>query len=267
MTRRPCVAGQFYPGHPGELRDFLDRAVGPAAEGAPAVGGMSPHAGYVYSGGVAGALFRRVRVPDTVLLLGPNHTGLGAPAAVSTCEAWATPLGEVPVDRDLTEALLAESPVFEADDLAHAHEHSLEVQIPFLQYRNPGVSIAAVAFMLRSWQDIQTAGEAVARVLAERTDPVLMVASTDMSHYEPDEVARQKDRLAIERVLALDPRGLLDTVRRHGISMCGAVPTAVMLVAARALGASAAEMVEYATSGDASGDYARVVGYAAVMVR
>ena len=267
MIRRPAVAGQFYPGSPEALLAFLEQAVGRGPGGEPAIGAVSPHAGYVYSGRVAGAVFRRIRVPDTVILLGPNHTGLGTDAGVYPRGAWATPLGTVPVAEDLAEALLAETPILQADTLAHAHEHSLEVQVPFLQYRNPGVSIVPVTFMLHSYGEVREVGEAVARVVAGWPEPVLIVASSDMSHYEPDQVAREKDRLAIERVLALDPRGLLDTTKRHGISMCGVVPTAVMLVAARGLGAAGGELVQYATSGEVSGDYRQVVGYAGMIVR
>ena len=268
MIRKPAVAGQFYPGSPEALRAFLDETVQPPAGGAgPAAGVMVPHAGYVYSGRVAGEVFARVAVPDAVILLGPNHTGLGTEASVAPPGAWATPLGPVPVDADLARALLAASPLFQEDGLAHAHEHSLEVQLPFLVHRNPGVRIVPVALALRRRDDAAEAGRAVAQAAAGHPGPVLVVASTDMTHYEPEARAREKDRLALERVLAVDPEGLLAAVRRHDISMCGAVPTAVMLEAAHRLGASDAELVRYTTSAEASGDTRRVVGYAGVVVR
>lgn len=265
MIRKPAVAGQFYPGNPTRLQEVVASALGPDP-GEPAVGVVSPHAGYVYSGAVAGCTFGAVQVPDTVILLGPNHTGLGTEAGVWARGGWATPLGTVPVAEDLAEALLAACPILQEDTLAHVHEHSLEVQLPFLQVKNPGVRIVPISFMLRSYGDIAEVGRAVAGVVESWPDPVLLVASSDMSHYEPEDVARSKDRMAIDCVLALDPRGLLDTTKRHGITMCGVVPTAVMLVAARELGAGGAKLVRYATSGDVSGDRRQVVGYAGIVV-
>ena len=265
MIRKPAVAGQFYPGNPTRLEELVTRVLGPGPE-EPAIGVVAPHAGYVYSGTVAGSTFGAVQVPDTVILLGPNHTGLGAKAAVWAHGAWATPLGTVPVAEDLAEALLAACPLLQEDTLAHVHEHSLEVQLPFLRVKNPGVRVVPISFMLRTYGDIAEVGRAVAGVVRSWHGPVLLVASSDMSHYEPEEVARAKDRMAIDCVLGVDPRGLLDTTKRHGITMCGVVPTAVMLVAARDLGATVGKLVRYATSGDASGDRRQVVGYAGIVV-
>lgn len=266
MTRRPAVAGQFYPGDAGELRAFLEGAVPRDAEPEAALGVVAPHAGYVYSGGVAGRVFGRVRVPDACVLLGPNHTGLGTRASIVSRGSWLTPLGVAPIHEPLADALKAACPLLEEDAVAHAHEHSLEVEVPFLQYRNPSVRIVPVAFLLRSQAEVEEAGEGIASVLASWPEPVLLVASSDMTHYEPDRRAREKDAVAIERVLALDPAGLLDTVKRDRISMCGVIPTAVLLVAARRLGATRGELVAYATSGEASGDFDRVVGYAGMRI-
>lgn len=266
MIRRAAVAGQFYPARPEQLTGFLREAVPAASEPLDAVGLVAPHAGYMYSGRVAGAAFGRVTVPDTVLLLGPNHTGLGTPASIVSDGGWATPLGTVPIAGDLARALAEKSPIFEEDALAHAHEHSLEVQVPFLLHKNPGVSIVPVAFMLRRREDAREVGEAIGSVLSAWPERVLIVASSDMTHYEPHEAARDKDAKAIARVVALDAPGLLDTTKRFGISMCGAVPTAVMLFAATKLGATRGELLTYATSGDASGDFGSVVGYAAMVI-
>lgn len=268
MIRKPAVAGQFYPGRPGELTQFLNRALTATADASPcrAIGAVSPHAGYIYSGAVAGAVFSRVEVPRTVLLLGPNHTGLGTAAAIMSDGAWATPLGEVPIDRSLAEALRAACPLLEEDRLAHLHEHSLEVQIPFLQQRNSGVRIVPVALRLRGLDDVEALGDALAGVLADWPEEVLMVASSDMTHYESSQAAEAKDRLAIDRILALDARGLWETVRSRGISMCGVIPTTVLLRAAAQLGASHAELVRYTNSGEASGDYSSVVGYAGLLI-
>ena len=267
MIRRPAVAGQFYPGAPEKLRAFLYEAVRPVSEPIRAVGVVAPHAGYVYSGKVAGEVYGRVQVPGAVVLLGPNHTGLGTRASVMARGAWATPLGHIPIDEDLADALSRSCPLLEEDSLAHAQEHSLEVQLPFLQYRNPGVRIVPVAFMLRGGNEVDEVGAGIAAALATWPEPVLLVASSDMTHYEPHEQAKEKDAKAIEQVLRLDAQALLDTTKRHGISMCGVIPTAVMLVAARKLGARGGELAAYATSGDASGDYRSVVGYAGIVIR
>ena len=266
MIRKPVVAGQFYPGNPETLREYVEKAE--LTDGSPAkvFGLVAPHAGYVYSGAVAGAVFGRVAVPDSVLLLGPNHTGMGTPASIMSDGTWATPLGQAPVDHDLAEALRDACPLLEEDSQAHAREHSLEVQLPFLQVRNPHVHIVPIAFMLRRFEEIQAVGNAVAEVIRRWEAPVLVVASSDMTHYESAASAESKDRKAIERVLAIDAVGLLDTTRNFGISMCGVIPTAVMLVAAAALGHTRGELVRYATSGDASGDYSQVVGYAGMVV-
>jgi hypothetical protein len=172
----------------------------------------------------------------------------------------------VPIHEGLADALKAACPLLEEDALAHAHEHSLEVELPFLQFRNPAVRIVPIAFMLRAPSDIEAVGQAIGEVVAAWPEPVLLVASSDMTHYEPHERAKKKDASAIERVLALDARGLLDTTKRFGISMCGVIPTAVLLTAARRLGATRGELVAYATSGEVSGDLERVVGYAGLMI-
>lgn len=266
MTRKPCVAGQFYPGGPEALTAFLENAARPVPSPSAACGVVVPHAGYVYSGGVAGKVFGSVRVPDAVVLLGPNHTGLGARAAITSTGGWATPLGVVPVDEALAAALKSASPLLEEDGLAHAHEHSLEVEVPFLQYRNPRVKLVPIALRLRSPADIAELGEALAQVVSSWPEPVLLVASSDMTHYEPDDTARAQDARALERVLALDPEGLLAVTARDRITMCGVVPVAVLLAAARALGATRGELVAYATSGEVSGDTDSVVGYAGVVI-
>lgn len=264
--RQPAVAGRFYPGNASALSRWLAGAAAPPPSPKRALGVVAPHAGYVYSGAAAGKVISGVEITQTVLLLGPNHTGLGAKAAIMSEGAWATPLGAVEIDSPFATALKAGCPTLVEDASAHAHEHSLEVMLPFLQYLRPGVKIVPIAFMLRSLGEIEQTGASIGRVLRSWPERVLMLASSDMTHYEPAEVARKKDSLAIERVVALDPEGLLRTVGGHGISMCGVVPTAVMLYAARELGASEAENPVYTNSGEASGDYGSVVGYAGMVV-
>ncbi|QJA06095.1 AmmeMemoRadiSam system protein B [Thermosulfurimonas marina] len=266
MRREPAVAGQFYPGDPVHLRAELARlirATGPQVE---ALGVVAPHAGYMYSGAVAGEVYGRLVPPEVAVILGPNHTGLGQRAAVLPVGVFLTPLGEVPIESPLAEDLLSRVPFLREDALAHLYEHSLEVQVPFLQYLNPEVSLVPVCLSRLSLEEIFELGEGLAQAVEAYPRRVTLVASTDFSHYVPDEVARRKDRLALERILELDPEGLVEVVARERISMCGVIPTAVMLVAVRALGAQRAELVRYATSGEVSGDYAQVVGYAGILI-
>jgi AmmeMemoRadiSam system protein B len=265
MVRQPAVAGSFYTGRAPALAAEVDAFLADApAPRAPAIGLVAPHAGYVYSGAVAGAVYGRVDVPARVIVLGPNHTGKGhARAALSTAAAWRTPLGEVPIDPGLTRALAA-LPGVAADPDAHAREHALEVQVPFLQRARPDVSIAALCLAHLSYEACEALGLAIADVAAEAG--ALVVASSDMSHYISAEEARAADGRAIDRILALDPQGLYEVVHAEAISMCGIIPATVMLVAARARGARTAELVRFANSGDVSGDFRQVVGYAGIVV-
>jgi MEMO1 family protein len=263
MDREPAVAGRFYAGEPGALLRDVDGFLAAGGEKAPAKGVVVPHAGYVYSGAIAGAVYARVDVPPRVIVLGPNHTGEGRPAALWPDGAWRFPTGEVPVDAQLTEAL-AKGPLVERDRAAHFGEHSLEVQVPFLSRARPGVSIAALCLAHLRFADCEAIGRAVAR--AASAAGALVVASSDMSHYVSAAAAREKDHRAIERILALDAKGLYDVVHRESISMCGIIPATVMLVAAKELGATRAELVRYGNSGEVNGDTRQVVGYAGIIV-
>jgi hypothetical protein len=242
----------------------VDRFLGDARPSAADVGAIvAPHAGYVYSGAIAGAVYARVDPPARAIVLCPNHTGRGAAAALWPEGAWRTPLGDVPVDARLS-AALSRSPLVEEDVAAHAREHALEVQLPFLQRARPGISIAALCLAHLSLSDCEALAETVAEAAA--AEGALVVASSDMSHYLPAALARKKDGRAIERILALDGRGLYDVVHAEDISMCGIVPATVMLLAARRLGASRAELVRYGHSGETTGDDDAVVGYAGLVV-
>jgi hypothetical protein len=263
MDRQPAVAGRFYGGEPRALARELDRFLASERPRAPAIGVVAPHAGYVYSGAIAGAVYARVEIPARVVVLGPNHTGMGEPAALWPSGRWRLPSGEVPIDAELTAALAA-SPLVARDVEAHLREHSLEVQLPFLARARPGVAIAALCLGRLPLAQCEELGRTVAA--AARSAGALVVASSDMSHYLPAAVARAKDHRAIERILALDPEGLHETVRREDISMCGVIPATVMLFAARELGATRAELVRYGSSGDVSGDERQVVGYAGLIV-
>jgi MEMO1 family protein len=263
MDREPAVAGRFYAGEPAALRRDVDRFLSAGGEKVAAKGVVAPHAGYVYSGAIAGAVYARVDVPRRAVLLGPNHTGMGRPAALWPDGVWRLPSGDVPVDAELTEALLA-GPLVERDREAHLHEHALEVQVPFLSRARPDVAIAALCLGHLRYADCEAIGRTVAR--AAGAAGALVVASSDMSHYIPAAAAREKDGRAIERILALDPRGLYDVVHRESISMCGIIPATVMLVAVLELGASRAELVRYGNSGEVNGDTRQVVGYAGIVV-
>ena len=266
MLRAPAVAGQFYPQHAAALATTLDRLIPPVAAKVPAYGVMVPHAGYVYSGGVAGKTFAAAAIPDEVVILGPNHHGIGHSLAVYPGGDWELPLGKVPIAAALTGAILAACPQAAADSEAHRFEHSLEVQVPFLQTLAAELTIAAICIGRAGLDALLALGDGLAVALRTRPVRPLLVASTDMTHYESGETARRKDHLALQHVLALDPEGLYRTVSDQHISMCGVLPTVVMLRAALALGAQRAELVAYANSGDVTGDQSQVVGYAGVIV-
>ena len=261
--RLPIVAGEFYPGDEAALRRELATYV-VAAERKRYLGALCPHAGYVYSGPTAGELFARLDVPAAVVLLGPKHHSAGAPYAVWPAGAWRTPLGDASVDEEVAAALLQNCPLLEADESAHRPEHSLEVIVPFVQYVNPDAAVVPVALGPMSSAAVRETGEGVAGALEPFGDDVTVVVSSDMTHYESAASAERKDALAIERLKELDAEGLLEVVGSHDISMCGVWPAAVALVAFRALGASGGTLIRYANSGEASGDYGHVVGYAAL---
>ncbi|HTP29487.1 MAG TPA: AmmeMemoRadiSam system protein B [Anaeromyxobacteraceae bacterium] len=264
IERHPAVAGRFYPESGALLAREVTSLLGDQRKPQTALGVLAPHAGYLYSGAVAGATYARVVVPERVLLLCPNHTGQGPFAALWPDGGWKTPLGPVPIDCELTGAL-ATCPLVERDRTAHLNEHSLEVQLPFLKVLRPDLAIAALCLGPLSADEAIELGKAVAVALSAY--PALLVASSDMSHYLSAEEARRRDECALERLLALNARGLHDTVREKDISMCGVVPATVMVAAAKQLGAQTAELVCYANSGDRTGDRRSVVGYAGVIVR
>jgi MEMO1 family protein len=265
--RHPTVAGKFYPRHAQTLLADIRSYLTPPVQAVPALGCVVPHAGYMYSGHVAGAVYARLDIPETCILLCPNHTGLGHALSIMTEGAWETPLGSVAIDSELASELLTRFPLLTEDPDAHRTEHAIEVQLPFLQAKRPQVRFVPIALGTRQYEALTGLGEAIGEVLAQGKDRVLVLASSDMNHYESDQVTRVKDHKAIERILALDPRGLYDVVVNEDISMCGFGPTVTMLTAAKHLGANSAELIKYATSGDVSGDRKMVVGYAGVAVR
>lgn len=266
MTRMPVVAGQFYPGGASELEAMVAEFTRSEAAPRPALVAVCPHAGYPYSGPTAGKVLARVAIPRRVILLGPNHRGAGAPVALMSRGQWLTPLGRVDLDPELGAAVLQACPLAVEDEEAHRFEHSLEVMVPFLQYLRKDLLLTPLCLGWLDYEQCAELGRGLASVIRLIGEPVLIVASTDMTHYESAQAAKAKDSLAIERILGLDPRGLYKTVRGQGITMCGVLPTTAALVAARELGASRAELVEYTNSGAATGDYRQVVGYAGLIV-
>ena len=276
-VRTPAVAGRFYPGRAEELlrevREFTSIGKIPIETGrSAAIGCVVPHAGYIYSGGVAGAVYSRLKIPKRCVILCPNHTGKGRPLAIMANTTWQTPLGEVAADADMGARLLRRFPALQEDSAAHRAEHAIEVQLPFLQTLRPELKIVPIAIGTSDFDVLRGLGEALADVIADRYEEedqherVLIIASSDMNHYESDAITRVKDHKAIERVLAMDARGLWEVVMNEDISMCGFGPTVVMLTAAKLLGATSATLVKYSTSGDVSGDYEAVVGYAGMIV-
>ncbi len=270
ILRHAAVAGRFYPGDPDDLRTeargYLSQATSMNQAPVRAVGCIAPHAGYMYSGHVAGAVFARMEVPKRCIVLCPNHTGMGRALAIMSEGGWQTPLGDVPIDTELAQALKERFPALQEDSAAHRAEHAAEVELPFLLLRQPELRFVPIALGTGQFEILKQLGKALGDVIAAQSDPILIVASSDMNHYEADALTRVKDHRAIERILTMDPRGLFDVVTQQDISMCGLGPAVAMLTAARQLGAKSAELVKYATSGDISGDRNRVVGYAGVVV-
>jgi hypothetical protein len=265
MKRSPVVADQFYPGDPRSLRATLAELIPKSSEPkSAALAVIAPHAGYIYSGRVAGQTFAAVNIPEDVIILGPNHHGHGAPIALMHEGEWDMPLGRVPINRHL--AALLSDPVIHQDDLAHRFEHSLEVQVPFLQALQKNLAIVPLVIAHVPYAHCQAAGKAIAKAIKEYDRPVLLVASTDMTHYESRQSAARKDRLALDHITNLDPQGLYDTVIGQRISMCGIMPTTIVLIAAMELGATRVELIRYTDSGETSGDTEHVVGYAGLVV-
>jgi AmmeMemoRadiSam system protein B len=221
----------------------------------------------MYSGHVAGAVYAQLDLPRRCILMCPNHTGVGQPLAIMSQGAWETPLGCVAIDSQLAEALKQRFPLLAEDAEAHRAEHAAEVQLPFLQSRKPDCTFVPIALGTRRYEILEALGDAIVDTLQALGERVLLIASSDMNHYENDTVTRVKDQKAIERILVMDAHGLYDVVMNEGISMCGFGPTVAMLTAARRLGATGTELVRYATSGDVSGDRERVVGYSGILVR
>ena len=267
-VRGATHAGSWYEGVASELRKRLAgwMSATSADDGVDAVGIMAPHAGYIYSGEVAARVYDAVKIPETALILNPNHRGTGAAFALYPDGEWETPLGSVPIDTEFNRLLLEHCSSVDEDERAHIYEHSGELQVPFLRFRREDVRISVICMSRDELGALKGLGEGIAESIKEKGGEVLIVASSDMTHYEPHREAERKDRLALSRIEALDAEGLYETVYRERISMCGVAPVVTMLFAAKELGAKSARLLLYRTSGEVTGDYDAVVGYAAVVV-
>ncbi len=269
MIRLPAVAGQFYPANPRELSSLIHRFF--KENGEPEKlwvrACLVPHAGYIYSGHVAAAVFARIEIPKKIIVLGVRHQPYGEDLAINSHGAWRTPLGDVAIDRALALRLRAACPALQEDEVAHRREHSLEVEIPFLQELQKEFAFVPIAIGGTTFEELVKVGESVAEVIAGSEEDVLIVTSSDMNHYEEEGITRRKDQRAIECLVRMDARGLYELCRRERISMCGLGPAVALLSALRKMGVKSGELVKYATSGEISGDHDAVVGYAGMIFR
>lgn len=267
MKRSPAVAGQFYYGTASKLTQQVEQYTDRNAKKEKVIGMVSPHAGLMYSGPVAGAVYSAIDFPETFVLIGPNHTGLGAQISLMESGEWEIPTGIFQIDEKISFKIAMNVPAVTKDTKAHMFEHSLEVQLPFIAYFSKKARIVPITILSASIDECRILGEGIAKAVKGADYPVVVVASSDMSHYVSDNVARQKDKKAIDKMLSLDPEGLYETVVKERISMCGYLPATTMLFAGKALGAQSARLVKYSTSAEVSGDYDHVVGYAGIVLR
>ena len=274
-VRAPAVSGRFYPKDPVELRAVVATLLADARQTVrpserPTIGIIVPHAGYIYSGPTAARAFARAEIPGLVVILAPNHTGVGdATTGISLWEAGAfrTPLGDVAIDGAAVQALREMSHgAIEIDHDAHRAEHAIEVELPFLQFLRADVRIVPIVLAWDAWERARALAAVLVSFVQTVGEPVLLLASSDLNHYEPARITEEKDSTILDAVSRLDGEELLARCKRDRVSMCGRAPAAVVLTAARALGASHADVVDYRHSGWVSGDNARVVGYAGVVI-
>jgi len=274
-VRKPAVSGMFYAGTAKELAEQIEwccrHELGPGSTPAVNSRGLReivaivvPHAGYYYSGPIAAHAYKELAhdgIFDTAVILGPNHTGYGYPVSLWAGVSWSTPFGEVEISKELAQKLLGD--VIKADETAHIHEHSIEVQIPWLQYLYKKVRIVPISMLA---QDIGTA-RAVGKAISRAGDNLIIIASSDFTHYEPHSVAMEKDASMIEAIVALDEEELYERCKDLNCTMCGYGPVASAIVAAKEMKARKACLLKYATSGDTSGDFSQVVGYSSIAIR
>jgi AmmeMemoRadiSam system protein B len=266
--RKPAVAGQFYPSEAKKLKKQIEFLIDKEAVVKDAIGCVMPHAGYMYSGGVAAKTASHITIKDKVIILGPNHTGYGKSFGIMTEGVWNMPFGDVKIDSDFASKLKEKSSYLEEDAVSHLYEHSLEVELPFLQYFKNDLKIVPITISLEDFKLYKALGIEIGGCIQELNlaKSVLIIASSDMTHYEPQGSAEKKDGEAIKAILELNEDKLIEVINRLNISMCGYAAVTVMLVASKLLGAKKAELIDYQTSGDITGDYSSVVGYAGIAI-
>jgi hypothetical protein len=264
--RKPAVAGFFYEKDGEKLRKIVNSYIDLNASKKKVIALVSPHAGIRYSGAVAGMVYSRIELPRTFIILGPNHKGIGSPAAVMTSGEWEMPNGILKINSTLAKAMMASTEYLREDQSAHEQEHSIEVQLPFIQYFSADFEIVPVILKQLDLAACLEIGNAIAKAIKASDQTVVIVASTDFTHYEPQRIAEVKDRMAIDRILSLDPKGLYQTIITNNISMCGFIPVVITLQAGLQMGAAKADLIKYMTSGDVIGDYQQVVGYGGIII-
>lgn len=275
--RYPVVAGSWYAGTPNYLRKQIEglfrHKLGPGSIPSIAkvglrtlVGLVVPHAGYMASGPIAAHAYHHLAIdgkPDVIVIFGPNHTGYGSPLAIMNEGCWRTPLGEVEIDTKVANKILDFSEIIDVDEKAHDHEHSIELQLPFLQYLyGSEFKFVPVSFMIQDLQSSREVGKATA--LALKNENALVIASSDMTHYEPQKIAENKDKIAIDSVLKMDEEEYYHIIESYRISSCGYGPTIALITATKDLGSQKSKLLSYKTSGDVLGDRSAVVGYASI---
>jgi len=263
--RKPAVAGQFYPLNSKNLENELKQYFeGLEIRERNILGAVCPHAGYVYSGRVAAHVYAVLPKADTYVIFGPNHTGYGSPVSLST-DTWKTPLGNLEVDHELAEGLRGS--IINIDELGHRYEHSIEVQLPFLQYRfDQDFKILPICLGMQDEETVTEVGNLIANLVSESRKKVVFIASSDFTHYQPANIAREIDNEIIEAILDLDISEIYERLYKRNASVCGYGPISAMLTASKKLGANRAELLKYSNSGEVSGDMDAVVGYAAIIV-
>ncbi|PLX99032.1 MAG: AmmeMemoRadiSam system protein B [Desulfuromonas sp.] len=267
MIRQPAVAGSFYPADANQLTSDVQRLLQTDVEPHQAYGIIVPHAGYIYSGALAGEVISTVEIPEKVILLGPNHHGAGPALSVSNADEWLTPLGPIPVATELRNQLVRDIPQLSLDNQAHQYEHSLEVMLPFLLQRQAALEIIPIAVAWIGLEDCLNLGDALAREIKRLGDDILLLASTDMNHFKPADETERLDAMAIAAMTGYDPERLYQVVRDNRISMCGVLPAVVVMQAARKLGATSCQLIRHTHSGKVNGDYHNVVGYAGFTIQ
>ena len=263
IIRKSLFAGTWYPTEKDEIKEYIELNQNKS----DVIGCICPHAGWMYSGKVAGSVYSRINNYDTYIILGPNHTGHGANASIFPDGIWETPFGKIKIDTELVKDILNLSEFLEPDTEAHSREHCIEVQLPFIQYFNPNPNIVPIILMSEHYDICKDIANAITNTIKRSKKRILLIASTDMSHYESQQYAKQQDELAINKIMELDAEGLIKTVNQFSISMCGYFPTAIVLLTSKKLGAKKAELVKYATSGDITGDTSSVVSYAGLIIK